>query len=54
MEYLMKMDNAELVGILENPELVPAKVDDAVRLIELENPSYISAPLAVAKKRVVN
>ncbi|KAF3324431.1 polyadenylate-binding protein 7 isoform X2 [Carex littledalei] len=47
MEHLMEMEKAELVALVENPELVSAKVEDVVRLIELENSSYVSAPSAL-------
>ncbi|XP_078181164.1 polyadenylate-binding protein 7-like [Carex rostrata] len=47
IKHLMEMENAELVALVENPELVPAKVESVVRLIELENSSYVSAPSAM-------
>ncbi|KAJ4760516.1 Polyadenylate-binding protein [Rhynchospora pubera] len=37
---VMEMEIAELVELIENPELVPAKVENVVRKIELENPTY--------------
>ncbi|KAJ3705547.1 hypothetical protein LUZ61_009252 [Rhynchospora tenuis] len=40
IEHVMEMEIAELVGLIENPELVPAKVENMVRVIELENPTY--------------
>lgn len=54
---LLEMDNAELLLLLESPESLAAKVEEAVEVLKLSNakvsgqdvlhPSFLSAEVAV-------
>lgn len=54
---LLEMDNSELLLLLESPESLAAKVEEAVQVLKLSNtkvssqealhPSYLSAEVAV-------
>ena len=55
---LLEMDNSELLLLLESPDLLAAKVEDAVQVLNLSRttvsgqdslqPSYLSAEVAVS------